>query len=563
LPKQAAETFEQLAHREPVEINKAAPAYGKRKAVLYATCFVNYNKPDTGMVRVEGGETRLQIPGLEGLPPLPIPDYWIGRYEVTNREFKPFVAQGGYTDPRYWREPVVLNGRPLPLSQAVQLFHDKTGRPGPAGWELGEYPAGQDDLPVVGVSWYEAAAFAAFSGGMLPTGYQWSRAAGTRMSAWMIPLSNFSGQALSARGATQDVSPFGVYDLPGNAKEWCWNASGNGRLILGGGFNEPTYMFNDWDTKPPLERAANFGFRLSRQIEGQPVPPASLLPIPTAFRDFRKEKPVSDAVFEIFRSMCAYDKVPLDPVVQPSAGGEDYRLEKVAYHAGYGQERMFAWILLPKTPPPYQTVVMFPGANGLITATSIDPPEFLRIHYLVQTGRAVVYPIYKSTFERRDELHSDHPNTSGLFRDHQIMWTKEFRRTLDYVETRPDLDASKIAFYGLSWGATQGAILPAFDSRVKVLVLESGGLYAEKTLPEVDQMNYAPRVKAPVLMIDGRYDHFFPLETSQLPLLRLFGAPEKDKRHVIVDSSHALSRHLVIKEALPWLDRYLGPVAGR
>ena len=46
-------------------------------------------------------------------------------------------------------------------------------------------------------------------------------------------------------------------------------------------------------------------------------------------------------------------------------------------------------------------------------------------------------------------------------------------------------------------------------------------------------------------------------------MFRFWGAPEKDKRHVIVDSSHVLSRHLVIKEALPWLDRYLGPVAGR
>ena len=105
-----------------------------------------------------------------------------------------------------------------------------------------------------------------------------------------------------------------------------------------------------------------------------------------------------------------------------------------------------------------------------------------------------------------------------------------------------------------------GAILPALEPRVKVVLVESGGLYSEKTLPEVDQINFAPRVKQPVLMINAHYDHFFPLETAQVPLFHFFGAPEKDKRHVVEEGWHVLPRHLVIREALPWLDRYLGPV---
>ena len=61
-------------------------------------------------------------------------------------------------------------------------------------------------------------------------------------------------------------------------------------------------------------------------------------------------------------------------------------------------------------------------------------------------------------------------------------------------------------------------------------------------------------------MINGYHDHFLPREISQEPLFRLFGAPEKDKRHVVVESRHALSNDLMIKEILDWLDRYLGPV---
>ena len=105
-----------------------------------------------------------------------------------------------------------------------------------------------------------------------------------------------------------------------------------------------------------------------------------------------------------------------------------------------------------------------------------------------------------------------------------------------------------------------GAILPALESRIKAVVLESGGLYSQKTLPEVDQINFAPRLRTPVLMVNAHYDHFFPVETSQDPLFRLFGASEKDKRHVVVEGGHVLPRYVVTKEVLDWLDRYLGPV---
>ena len=56
-------------------------------------------------------------------------------------------------------------------------FRDKTGRPGPSTWELGSYLDGQADVPVSGVSWYEAAAYAAFAGKSLPTAFQWRAAA--------------------------------------------------------------------------------------------------------------------------------------------------------------------------------------------------------------------------------------------------------------------------------------------------------------------------------------------------------------------------------------------------
>jgi hypothetical protein len=70
--------------------------------------------------------------------------------------------------------------------------------------------------------------------------------------------------------------------------------------------------------------------------------------------------------------------------------------------------------------------------------------------------------------------------------------------------------------------------------------------------PEVDLLNFAPRVRAPVLLVSGRYDPSFDLEGRRL-FLRLLGTPEKDKRLVLVDSGHALMRNPdAIRETLDW-----------
>jgi pimeloyl-ACP methyl ester carboxylesterase len=72
----------------------------------------------------------------------------------------------------------------------------------------------------------------------------------------------------------------------------------------------------------------------------------------------------------------------------------------------------------------------------------------------------------------------------------------------------------------------------------------------------------AARIKVPVLMINGKYDQLFPLETSQIPLLKILKTPKEDKRHVILDTDHSVwvKHDIVIKEILDWLDKYLGPV---
>ncbi len=509
------------------------------------------------MVRIPGGDFAVDMPGLE-LPAVKLDDYLMDRYEVTNREFKKFVDADGYGDRRYWTQNFVDNGRLLSWNEATTRFRDKTGRPGPSTWELGEYPEGQGDYPVMGVSWYEAAAYAEFVGKSLPTVYHWNRAAGTWAVAEMAKLSNFSGRGAAPVGSYKGLGPYGTYDTAGNVKEWCWNASGNKRYILGGAWNEPVYMFTDPDAQSPFSRLPTYGIRMVKYLS--PPANAATAAIALHVRDYSKEIPVSDSVFNIYKSLYSYDKLPLNAAVEASDDSNEYwKKEKITLNAAYDTERLTVYLFLPKNhTSPHQVVIYYPGSDAVYERSS-EHLQIWRVSYVVKSGRAMAFPIYKGMYERGGQLKSDIPDTSSLYREHVIAWSKDLGRTIDYVETRQDLDPNRIGFLGISMGASRGPLLLALEPRIKTAVLLGGGLEFEKSLPEVDVLNFLPRVKQPILMVNGRYDHSSPTETSQEPMFRLLGTPLGSKRHVIFESGHTPPSDLVIKEVLDWFDRYLGP----
>jgi formylglycine-generating enzyme required for sulfatase activity/dienelactone hydrolase len=526
-------------------------------------------EPDDGMVLIElGGEANSPAlvslggfeEGLDRFKPIPLEDFRIDKYEVTNRQYKQFLDHGGYREPRFWKYPFLKNGRPLPWEEALALFKDSTGRPGPAKWVAGEYPPGQDYYPVTGVSWFEAAAYAEFAGKQLPTIYHWSVAAAARDGESIIPLSNFSGQRLARVGEYQGMSWSGTYDMAGNAKEWVLNEGKPGlRYILGGSWNDPTYMFNDPEARSPFDREANFGFRCARYAANQ-IATRAAQPIVPEGRDFIKEKPVSDQIFAAYKSLYSYDKTPLHATIEATEQTEDFTRQRISIDAAYGHERMAIYLYLPKKArPPFQTIAMFPAALALRdhTVNNLDSYEF---PFILKTGRAIVLPIYKGTFDRADGLSNAHPDMTNAYRDHVIEWSKDLGRSLDYLETRPDIDSTRFAYVGFSWGAAVGAILPALEDRFKAIVLRSGGFYQAKTLPEVDQLNFPPHIKVPVLMLNGRYDFYFPTLCCQQPMFRLMGSQPGQKRSVLYDSGHDLPDPPIVKETLDWLDHYLGPV---
>jgi dienelactone hydrolase len=443
-------------------------------------------------------------------------------------------------------------------------FRDKTQRPGPATWEVGDYPEGQGDYPVTGVSWYEAAAYAVFAGKRLPSVYHWDRVAFTWASGEIVPLSNLSGSGLVRAGGTAGMNRFGTYDLAGNAREWCANPSSRGdRFILGGGWNDPPYAFNDAYAQSPWDRSETNGFRCIQPADAS-APDASLeATIPLPFRDFKSEPPVSDETFALFLNQYRYDPTPLHAKVEETLEEEDYRRERISFDAAYGGERMTAYLFLPrKGSQPFQTVVLFPGSGAIHTRSSASLAPGLLL-FLLKSGRALLQPVYKSTYERGDGLASDYPNETSSWRDHVVMWGRDLRRSIDYLETRPDADAARLAYVGVSWGAAMGPIMMAVEPRLKVGIVVVAGLNFQRALREVDEVHYAPRVKIPVLMLNGKYDFFFPYETSQLPFFELLGTPRPHKKLVVHETSHAFPRTDLARESLAWLDEHLGPPAGR
>jgi hypothetical protein len=146
-----------------------------------------------GMVHVPSNDHFAELIDFIGVLHYKLPAFDIDKYEVTNAQYQDFVDQGGYRKPEYWKEKFIKDGKELSWRQAVDLFRDPTGRPAPSTWEGGHFPVGQANVPVSGVSWYEAAAYAVFAGKSLPTIGLWYQVAPADLAAYSVNQSNFNG----------------------------------------------------------------------------------------------------------------------------------------------------------------------------------------------------------------------------------------------------------------------------------------------------------------------------------------------------------------------------------
>lgn len=245
------------------------------------------------MVRVSGFALPQAQLGLT--EPTTAADFFLDRYEVTNRAYKAFVDADGYTNPTYWSEPFIENGTAVGWQEAIARFVDRTGRPGPSPWYAGTYPENHYDHPVSGVSWYEAMVYARFVGKSLPTYWHWRQSMTPDLSYLTVPRSNLSsGEGPARVGSFRGIGGFGTFDQWGNVREWLSNARDTDRLIVGGAWSDP-----DWSVFFVPVR--------------QPVAAV------TGYRAFLEEPRVTDTEFDIFARMAAYVYVPraATPPYQP------------------------------------------------------------------------------------------------------------------------------------------------------------------------------------------------------------------------------------------------------
>jgi len=531
---------------------------------------------DATMVPVSGG--KMNIGGLAGLlltRGVKLEPYLIDRTEVSNREYAQFVHDGGYSREEYWGEAFHDGARSLSFQEAMTRFKDATGRVGPATWKQGNYGDGEDDLPVRGVSWYEAAAYARYAGKQLPTLYHWYFADSGgdlgELAGVLLPAANFRSGGPRPGSTSRAIGAFGAVNMAGNVREWISNATDKQhRMTVGGSWLDPPYLYSDPAMQSSFDRPLDAGFRCMKRLASVATSDdadAVIMEAPRA--DATQPKPVNDAEYAIYARLFERRQLPLEPRIESTDDTSPrWTRHLVSYTAGYGGERLNALLYLPKNAkPPFQTIVFMPGSYAFYNKHALDDAEAMDglsiTKLLVLGGRAALFPVWKGMYERSDSYES----SQAYFREHVYQWVSDLRQSVEFLYSRPDIDRQRIGLFGESFGAEWSPLLLALEPRLKTGVMMSGGLIGpiqsrDILSPEINPATFAPHVRVPVLMINGHDDVLFPLETAQVPLFNLLGSPANKKKHKTYPGSHSIfgSYDELVRDTDDWLDEQFGPI---
>ena len=223
--------------------------------------------PAADMVLIPAGEFQMGDGSAAAL--IDLPAYFIDMYEVTNREYEEFILADGYQTESLW-------------SKVGWSFIQSNGIDRPLG--LGRNRYNGPDHPVVGVSWYEASAYARWANKRLPTSAEWEKAArgtegqrypwGDEMDFSRIGYSMAdSTRTLPVGSFPSGASPYGLQDCAGNISEWVSDrhdkATGDFRILRGGAWGGLRFQmecsYRSW--YPPDYRGLQVGFRCARDAD--------------------------------------------------------------------------------------------------------------------------------------------------------------------------------------------------------------------------------------------------------------------------------------------------------
>jgi hypothetical protein len=364
----------------------------------------------------------------------------------------------------------------------------------------------------------------------LPSVYHWNGAAGRLfMAEAILAHSNFGSKRTARVGEYRGLSHCGAYDMGGNVKEWCYNSAGVGqRYLLGGAWDEESYMFTTQDRRPAIGRDANIGFRCVKYLPDKLPPQAALDENVLEERQSTAEIPLTEREFQFVKGHFAYDTTrPFNDKVTRIEATANWVHERVELDAAYDNEKLIVHVFLPADgAPPYQPIIYWPGVTGFFQQ-AIASPTAEKVGFLIKGGRALVWPIYKGTYERKVQP----PWQAEWKWEYAVQQANDLRRSIDYLATRSDdFNLSALGYYGYSWGAAHAMRALAIENRIKVAVLVDGGLPGPRSFefsgrdpfeqPERDPIHYLSKITIPVLMLNGRYDVNFPVEESWVRLPR-------------------------------------------
>ncbi len=532
---------------------------------------IEANQSQPNMVFVPAGEYSLVNWSRPIQDKVNLEGFFIDKYEVSNKDFREFITKGGYLTKNFWTYPFIKGGKEISLEEAVENFKDKTGLPAPRGWSNQNFPVGEEDHPVTGITWYEAAAYAAFRGKQLPTVFQWEKSARDGVAD---PRYNAMPWGLIKQGETTDfranfssnktipvgdfefgMSPFGALNMAGNVSEWLLNRSGDNFVTSGGAWNDLPYAFGDYGEYPGFYASDKLGFRCVQNSPSAKSDQGSQDLQPEEVPDYRVS---SESDYKIWLTHYNYDKKPLDAKIVETSETDAWTRQKITF-AGENGERAIAYLFLPKNySPPLQVIHYLPPGDVVVGLRSVPDSVEMFLTPILKSGRAVFTVVLKGYDERPFADDYVPPKRDTVeFRKQAVNWMTDLRRGLDYLETREDIDFKKLSFLGISNGANLGILTLGVENRYNSAILVGAGVDKEwrSWIPEANFINFAPHSKLPKLFIHGRYDEAHPLKTYNEPLYKIFSEP---KKLVIYDGGHVPTIEFFSITTNNWIDEKFG-----
>ncbi|MEW6751866.1 MAG: alpha/beta fold hydrolase [Candidatus Latescibacterota bacterium] len=282
-------------------------------------------------------------------------------------------------------------------------------------------------------------------------------------------------------------------------------------------------------------------------LGAQPATPAAV-----------NRQPVADADFAVIAAHFGYDRAL--PLEAATIGAWPHRLpytiEKVEFRSTHG-ERVPAYFTHPHdtTGARHPAVLLLHGRNDFWGKNEDWARDWMDI--LARQGWCVLVADFYGYGERRPPGWVD-PWEIGPWTGRQgtVQCVTDQRRGLDYLCSRPEVDTTRVALLGGSMGGYFGTLVAGLETRFAAVVLTVTGAWPLEVSTDdpvgrfAHTLNFAPRISAPVLMVNATGDG---REGGE----QLFRAMPEPRRQIWYESEHYLPPRQYCDDILAWLGERL------